>query len=162
MLCRVAAVKSLPVHNHGAGFILFPLGSLSHPGYFENQIPLKPVYRFILHPGQLAPPGVKLPLGSLPPGGEDTPGYLAPTLGSLPPGVKLPLGSLSPGGEAASGQLPPGGEDTLASFVAKVQTSKATIFWPSISSYQEKDAYAHICKDQFSRVSTIRIFILKK
>ena len=32
------------------------------------------------------PLGVKLPLGSLPPGGEETPGYLAPTLGSLPPG----------------------------------------------------------------------------
>ena len=36
------AVKSLPVHHHSAGYILFPLGSLSHPGYFENRIPLKP------------------------------------------------------------------------------------------------------------------------
>ena len=42
-----------------------------------------------------------------------------------------------------------------------MQTSKATIFWPSISSYQEKDAYAHTCKNQFSHVSVIRIFILK-
>ena len=56
------------------------------------------MYLFILHPGQLAPPGVKLPLGSLPPGGEDTLGYLAPTLGSLPSG-----------GEAVSGQLAPPG-----------------------------------------------------
>ena len=29
VLCRVAAVKSLPVHHHSAGYILFPLGSLS-------------------------------------------------------------------------------------------------------------------------------------
>ena len=36
----------------------------------------------------------------------------------------------------------------------------ATIFWPSISSYQVKDAYAH--KNQFSHVSVIRIFYLKK
>ena len=28
-LCRVAAVKSLLVHHHSAGYILFPLGSLS-------------------------------------------------------------------------------------------------------------------------------------
>ena len=26
MLCRVAAVKSLPVHHHSGGYILFPLG----------------------------------------------------------------------------------------------------------------------------------------
>ena len=52
-----------------------------------------PVY---LAPWAACPPGVKLPLGSLPPRGEDTPGYLAPTLGSL-----------RPGGEAASGQLAP-------------------------------------------------------
>ena len=51
-----------------------------------------PVYRFILQPGQLTPPGVKIPRGILP-----------PTLGSLPPR-----------GEAASGQLAPGGEDTPA------------------------------------------------
>ena len=96
-----------------------------------------PVYRFILHPGELAPPGVKLPLGSLPPGGEDTSGYLAPHPGQLaPPGVKIPwpgqLGvktikacfrdewsgvpvylapwrACPPGGEAASGQLAPRG-----------------------------------------------------
>ena len=43
VLCRVAAVKSLPVHHHSAGYILFPLGSLSPSGYFENRIPLKPV-----------------------------------------------------------------------------------------------------------------------
>ena len=41
-LWRVAAVKSLPVHHHSAGYILFPLGSLSHPGYFENHISLRP------------------------------------------------------------------------------------------------------------------------
>ena len=29
MLCRVVAVKSLPVHYHSAGSILFPLGSLN-------------------------------------------------------------------------------------------------------------------------------------
>ena len=29
MLCRVAAVKSLSVHHYSAGYILFPLGSLS-------------------------------------------------------------------------------------------------------------------------------------
>ena len=29
MLCRVAAVKSLPIHHHSAGYILFPLGSLN-------------------------------------------------------------------------------------------------------------------------------------
>ena len=40
-----------------------------------------------------------------------------------------------------------------------MQASKATIFWPSISSYQVKDAYAHI--NQFSRVSVIRVFIKK-
>ena len=39
VLCRVAAVKSFPVHHHSAGYILFLLGSLS---YFENRIPLKP------------------------------------------------------------------------------------------------------------------------
>ena len=27
---------------HSAGYILFPLGLLSHIGYFENRIPLKP------------------------------------------------------------------------------------------------------------------------
>ena len=29
VLCRAAAVKSLPVHHHSAGYILFHLGSLS-------------------------------------------------------------------------------------------------------------------------------------
>ena len=29
MLCHVASVKSLPVHHHCAGYILFTLGSLS-------------------------------------------------------------------------------------------------------------------------------------
>ena len=29
VLCRVAAVKSLPVRHHRAGYILFPLGSLN-------------------------------------------------------------------------------------------------------------------------------------
>ena len=42
MLCRVAAVKSLTVHHHNAGYILFSLGSLSPSSYLENQIPLKP------------------------------------------------------------------------------------------------------------------------
>ena len=36
------AVKSLPEHHHTAGYILFPLGLLSHLSYFENRIPLKP------------------------------------------------------------------------------------------------------------------------
>ena len=54
-----------------------------------------PVY---LAPWAACPPGVKLPLGSLPPGGEDTPGYLAPHPGQL-----------APRGEAASGQLAPRG-----------------------------------------------------
>ena len=40
VLCRVAAVKSLPVHHHSADDILFPLGSLSPFGYFENRIKL--------------------------------------------------------------------------------------------------------------------------
>ena len=35
------------------------------------------------------------------------------------------------------------------------------MLWPSISSYQEKDAFAHTCKHQFSHVSIISIFILK-
>ena len=35
VLCHVAAVKSLPIHHHSAGNILFPMGSLS-PRYFEN------------------------------------------------------------------------------------------------------------------------------
>ena len=49
------------------------------------------------HPHPPSPPGVKLPPGSLPPGGEDTLGYLAPHPGQLTsPGVKLPLGSLPP------------------------------------------------------------------
>ena len=38
----MAAVKSLSVYHHSAGYILFPLGSLIHPGYFDNRIPLKP------------------------------------------------------------------------------------------------------------------------
>ena len=42
MLCHVAAVKSLPVYHHSAGYILFHLGSLCQSGYFENRIPLKP------------------------------------------------------------------------------------------------------------------------
>ena len=42
MFCRVAAVKILPVHHHSAGYILFPLGSSSPSGYFENRITLKP------------------------------------------------------------------------------------------------------------------------
>ena len=42
MLCRVVAVKSFPVHHRSAGYILFPLESLSPSFYFENRIPLKP------------------------------------------------------------------------------------------------------------------------
>ena len=46
VLCRVAAVKSLHVQHHIAGYILFTLGSLSLSGlYFENRIPLKPALR---------------------------------------------------------------------------------------------------------------------
>ena len=59
VLCRVAAVKSLPVRHHRAGYILFPLGSLIPSVFFffffflllllffvvffsfENRIPLK-------------------------------------------------------------------------------------------------------------------------
>ena len=37
------------------------------------------------------------PLGSLPPGEQDTPGYLNPW------GGKLPRGSFTPGGQAAQG-----------------------------------------------------------
>ena len=33
--------KSLPVYHHSAGYILFPLGSLSSSVFFENRIPLK-------------------------------------------------------------------------------------------------------------------------
>ena len=62
-----------------------------------------PVYRFILHPGQLAPRGWSCCWAACPPGVKIPQGILPPTLGSLPPGVKLPLGS-----------LPPRGEDTLA------------------------------------------------
>ena len=40
MLCRVAAVKSLSVRHHSAGYILFPLGSLNPSWLFR--IPLKP------------------------------------------------------------------------------------------------------------------------
>ena len=52
-------------------------------------------------------------------------------------------------------------EWSLPAFLAQVQTSKTTIFWPSIPSYQEKDAYAHTCKNQFSHVSIIRILLKK-
>ena len=38
----MAAVKSLPVHHHSVGYILFPLGSLSPFWFFENRIPFKP------------------------------------------------------------------------------------------------------------------------
>ena len=41
MLCRAAAVKSLPVH-HNASYILFPTGSLTQSWLFENRILLKP------------------------------------------------------------------------------------------------------------------------
>ena len=34
--------KSLTAHHHSAGYILSHLRSLSHPGYFENRILLKP------------------------------------------------------------------------------------------------------------------------
>ena len=43
-MCRVAAVKHLPVHNHSADYIFMIL--LDHWGYilsFENRVPLKPV-----------------------------------------------------------------------------------------------------------------------
>ena len=35
----LAYVKCLIVHHYSAGYILLPLGSLSHPGYFENRRP---------------------------------------------------------------------------------------------------------------------------
>ena len=57
-----------------------------------------------LAPWAACPPGVKLPLGSLPPRGWRYPGVSCPPpWAACPLGVKLPLGS-----------LPPGGEDTLA------------------------------------------------
>ena len=44
MVCRVAAVKCLPVHHHSADYIFFVLWDhwliLSQ---FENKVPLKPV-----------------------------------------------------------------------------------------------------------------------
>ena len=40
MLCRVAAVRSLPVHHHSAGYIYFHWYHWTHPDYFENRIPL--------------------------------------------------------------------------------------------------------------------------
>ena len=40
LLCRVAAVKKLPVHNHSAGYIYFLWDYWTHPGLFENRIPL--------------------------------------------------------------------------------------------------------------------------
>ena len=42
MLCHVAAAKSLSVHHYSAGYILFPLESLSPSRLFENRIPLTP------------------------------------------------------------------------------------------------------------------------
>ena len=39
----MAAVKSLPVHHHSAGYIYFFWVHCARPGYFENQIPRKPV-----------------------------------------------------------------------------------------------------------------------
>ena len=41
-VCRVAAVKSLPVHHHSAGYIFSFWDHWAHPGYFENRISLKP------------------------------------------------------------------------------------------------------------------------
>ena len=38
----MAAVKSLPVHHHSAGYILFLFGSLNPSGLFESRITLKP------------------------------------------------------------------------------------------------------------------------
>ena len=64
---------------------------LPHMLFRSQGFGLVPVYRFILHPGQLASGG-EAASGQLAPGGEDTPGYLAPH----------------------PGQLAPGGEDTLA------------------------------------------------
>ena len=43
MLCRVAAVKSLPVHHHSADNIYLLWDHWAHSEYFENRIPLKPV-----------------------------------------------------------------------------------------------------------------------
>ena len=45
MLCRVAAVKRLPIHHHSADYIFAgPLESFDLIlSYFENRVPLKPV-----------------------------------------------------------------------------------------------------------------------
>ena len=58
--------------------------------FFLTLVLVNPVYRFILHPGQFAPRGWSCLRAACPPGCPP------PTLGSLPPGVKLPLGSLPP------------------------------------------------------------------
>ena len=42
MLCRVAAVKCLPVHHHSEGYVLFPLGSLSQSLLFWKYNTVKP------------------------------------------------------------------------------------------------------------------------
>ena len=43
MLCRVVAIKRLPVPHHSTGYILFPLGSWSPSWLFwKKRIPLKP------------------------------------------------------------------------------------------------------------------------
>lgn len=48
--------------------------------------PWRPVYQFILTPGQLGPRGPRYPLVSWPPGAKISWGILAPTLGILAPG----------------------------------------------------------------------------
>ena len=44
VLCRVAAVKRLPVHHHSADYIFDPLKSFGlTPSQCENRVPLKPL-----------------------------------------------------------------------------------------------------------------------
>ena len=45
MLCRVAAVKSLPVHHHCAGYILFPFGIIEPILVTFSQTTLLPLKR---------------------------------------------------------------------------------------------------------------------
>ena len=44
MLCRVAAVKHLPVHHHSADYMFWSFGIIGFIlSQFENRVPLKPV-----------------------------------------------------------------------------------------------------------------------
>ena len=44
VLCRVAAIKRLPVHHHSSGYIFWSFGITEFIfSVFENRVPLKPV-----------------------------------------------------------------------------------------------------------------------